>query len=76
MLITHRTNVIGVTTELLLLRDGVLQMYGPSAEVLAEISKLNKDYVQAANKKNKHTETSTSNQDDNDAPGNYVAIVA
>lgn len=76
VLITHRTNVIGVTTELLLLRDGVLQMYGPSAEVLAEISKLNKDYVQAANKKNKHTETSTSDQDDNDAPGNYVAIVA
>jgi len=76
VLITHRTNVIGVTTELLLLRDGALQMYGPSAEVLAEISKLNQEYVQAANKKNKHPDMSTSHQEDSAGPGNYVAIVA
>ncbi|OWW18996.1 peptidase [Noviherbaspirillum denitrificans] len=34
VLITHRTSVIGVTNKLLLLRDGVAQMFGPTNEVL------------------------------------------
>lgn len=34
VVITHRTNVIGVTNKLLLLRDGVLNMFGPTNDVL------------------------------------------
>jgi ATP-binding cassette subfamily C exporter for protease/lipase len=35
VLITHRTSVIGVTTKLLLLRDGMADMFGPTEQVLA-----------------------------------------
>lgn len=37
VLITHRTNIIGATTKLLLLRDGVAEMYGPTQQVLAAL---------------------------------------
>ncbi|MEA5097866.1 MAG: ATP-binding cassette domain-containing protein, partial [Burkholderiaceae bacterium] len=39
VLITHRTSIIGATTKLLLLRDGVAQMFGPSGQVLQELAK-------------------------------------
>jgi ATP-binding cassette, subfamily C, bacterial exporter for protease/lipase len=39
VLITHRPNIIGVTQKLLLLKDGVPQMFGPTAQVLAELAK-------------------------------------
>ncbi len=38
VLITHRTNAIGVTNKLLLLQGGVAHMFGPTAEVLAELT--------------------------------------
>lgn len=38
VLITHRTSVIGVTNKLLLLRDGIAQMFGPTNEVLAALT--------------------------------------
>ena len=34
VLITHRTSIISITTRLLLLRDGALEMYGPTQAVL------------------------------------------
>ncbi len=34
VLITHRTNAIGITNKLLLLRDGVVEMFGPTNAVL------------------------------------------
>ena len=34
ILITHRTSIIGITNKLLLLRDGVTQMFGPTQDVL------------------------------------------
>jgi ATP-binding cassette subfamily C exporter for protease/lipase len=34
VLITHRTSIIGITTRLLLLRDGSLEMFGPTNLVL------------------------------------------
>lgn len=37
VLITHRTNVIGITGKLLLLRDGVVEMFGPTNQVLAAL---------------------------------------
>ncbi|MDB5890828.1 MAG: peptidase [Polaromonas sp.] len=39
VLITHRSGAINVTNKLLLLRDGVAQMFGPTAQVLADIAK-------------------------------------
>ncbi|HEY8025587.1 MAG TPA: type I secretion system permease/ATPase [Burkholderiaceae bacterium] len=46
VLITHRTSIIGVTTKLLFLRDGVAQMYGPTAEVLKALQQSNQQQVQ------------------------------
>jgi ATP-binding cassette subfamily C exporter for protease/lipase len=37
ILITHRTSIIGVTNKLLLLRDGVGEMFGPTEQVLAAL---------------------------------------
>jgi ATP-binding cassette subfamily C exporter for protease/lipase len=37
ILITHRTNVIGITNKLLLLRDGQAEMYGPTDQVVAAL---------------------------------------
>lgn len=38
VLITHRTSAIGVTNKLLLLQGGVAHMFGPTAEVLTELT--------------------------------------
>ncbi|MBA2964802.1 MULTISPECIES: type I secretion system permease/ATPase [Ramlibacter] len=38
VLITHRTSAIGVTTKLLLLRNGSQEMFGPTAKVLADLT--------------------------------------
>ena len=38
VLITHRTSIIGITTKLLLLRDGISQMFGPTEQVLAALN--------------------------------------
>jgi ATP-binding cassette, subfamily C, bacterial exporter for protease/lipase len=46
ILITHRTSVIGSTTKLLLLRDGVAHMYGPTDQVLAAINQQNAQAAQ------------------------------
>jgi ATP-binding cassette subfamily C exporter for protease/lipase len=40
VLITHRTSVIGITSKLLLLREGHTHMMGPTADVLSEIGKV------------------------------------
>lgn len=41
VLITHRTSIISVTSKLLLLRDGVAQMYGPTDQVLNALNQAN-----------------------------------
>lgn len=38
VLVTHRTTILAVTTRLLLMRQGVLQAFGASAQVLAELA--------------------------------------
>ncbi|HEY0846090.1 MAG TPA: ATP-binding cassette domain-containing protein, partial [Noviherbaspirillum sp.] len=48
VLITHRTSVIGATNKLLLLRDGVVQGFGPTNEVLAALNKANQQMAQQA----------------------------
>jgi len=40
VLITHRGSVLGVTTKLLLLRQGEREMFGPTAQVLADLTTL------------------------------------
>lgn len=39
VVITHRTSIIAATSKLLLLREGVLQLFGPTDQVLAELGK-------------------------------------
>lgn len=41
VLITHRTSALSTTNKLLLLKDGVGQLFGPRDAVLAELAKLN-----------------------------------
>jgi ATP-binding cassette subfamily C exporter for protease/lipase len=48
VLVTHRTNIIGATTKLLLLRDGAPQAFGPTADVLAALQKANQQAAQPA----------------------------
>ena len=48
VLITHRTSALATTNKLLLLRDGMAQMFGPRDQVLAELSKLNQQQTQQA----------------------------
>lgn len=47
ILITHRTSIITATSKLLFLRDGVIQMFGPSSQVLAELAKQQQQAQQA-----------------------------
>ena len=47
VLITHRTSAIGVTNKLLLLRDGVAEMFGPTQQVLAALAEANQKQAQA-----------------------------
>lgn len=47
VLITHRTSAISVTNKLLLLRDGMLAMFGPTNQVLAALQEQNQKLVEA-----------------------------
>lgn len=47
VLITHRTTALSTTNKLLLLRDGMAQLFGPSDQVLAEIAKLSQQSKQS-----------------------------
>lgn len=47
VLITHRTSVIGVTNKLLLLREGVGEMFGPTDQVLAALQQNAQKQLQA-----------------------------
>lgn len=47
VLITHRTNVIGATTKLLVLRDGQLAAYGPTNQVMAALQEANQKQLEA-----------------------------
>lgn len=48
VLITHRTNIIGATNKLLLVRDGVAQAFGPTNQVLNAIAQANQQALQQA----------------------------
>jgi len=48
VLITHRTSVISATTKLLLLRDGVVNMFGPTQEVLKALQEQNQRAIAQA----------------------------
>lgn len=47
VLITHRTSIIGITNKLLLLRDGIAAMYGPTDQVLAALQQATQQQSQA-----------------------------
>jgi len=46
VLITHRTSVIGATNKLLMMRDGVAAMFGPTRDVLAALNEANQKALQ------------------------------
>jgi ATP-binding cassette subfamily C exporter for protease/lipase len=46
VLITHRTSILGVTSKLLLLRDGAAQAFGPRDQVLAALNQANQQAQQ------------------------------
>ncbi|GAB3412919.1 type I secretion system permease/ATPase [Massilia agilis] len=48
VLITHRTSAIGATNKLLLMRDGMGQMFGPTQDVLNALNEQNKKAMLAA----------------------------
>jgi ATP-binding cassette, subfamily C, bacterial exporter for protease/lipase len=48
VLITHRTSVIGVTSKLLLLKDGMAQMFGPTNDVMAALQQAQQQQLQQA----------------------------
>lgn len=48
VLITHRTSALSTTNKLLLLRDGMAQLFGPTGQVLAELAKTNQQKAQQA----------------------------
>lgn len=48
VIITHRTSALATTNKLLVLRDGVAQLFGPRDQVLAELNKANQQQVQRA----------------------------
>jgi ATP-binding cassette subfamily C exporter for protease/lipase len=48
VLITHRTSIIGITTKLLLMRDGSVHAFGPTNQVLAALQETNAKALQAA----------------------------
>lgn len=50
VVISHRNTTIGVTTKLLLLKEGVVQMFGPTQEVLRDLAKANQPPVPAGTK--------------------------
>ena len=47
VLITHRTSAIGVTNKLLVLQGGVAHMFGPTAQVLTDLTKAAQQQAQA-----------------------------
>ena len=47
VLITHRTSAIGITNKLLLLRDGAVELFGPTKQVLQALQEKNQKQMQA-----------------------------
>jgi ATP-binding cassette, subfamily C, bacterial exporter for protease/lipase len=45
VMITHRASTLAVTNKLLVLKDGVAQMFGMTLEVLENLSKLNQQQI-------------------------------
>ena len=47
VLITHRTSIIGATNKLLVLREGLAHMFGPTEDVLRALQEANQKVLQA-----------------------------
>ncbi|SEP86783.1 type I secretion system permease/ATPase [Nitrosomonas ureae] len=60
VLITHRTSILGATSKLLLLQDGMVKMFGPTKEVIETLTK--QQQTQQALLAQKKAENQTANQ--------------
>jgi len=48
VLITHRSSILGATNKLLVLKEGSVQAFGPTQQVMAAIQEANKKAIEAA----------------------------
>lgn len=48
VLITHRSSILGATNKLLVLKEGTVQAFGPTQQVMAAIQEANKKAIEAA----------------------------
>lgn len=64
VLITHRTSILGATTKLLLLQDGMAKLFGPTNQV---VEALKQQQAQAVQKRLENTAPATTSTTDNTA---------
>jgi ATP-binding cassette subfamily C exporter for protease/lipase len=57
VLITHRMSALSASTKLLVLRDGQVQMFGPTAKVIAAMNEANQQQAQLAMKQKAAADT-------------------
>lgn len=68
VLITHRTSILGATSKLLLLQDGMVKMFGPTKEVIETLTK--QQQTQQALLAQKKAENQTASQGSQTADAN------
>ncbi|MEO5932077.1 MAG: type I secretion system permease/ATPase [Duganella sp.] len=68
VLITHRTSAIAATTKLLLLRDGIAAMFGPTNQVLAALNEQNQKQIEAQRAAQQPAQQQVAPQQGNPAP--------
>ena len=68
VLITHRTSAIAATTKLLLLRDGIAAMFGPTNQVLAALNEQNQKQIEAQRAAQQPAQQQMAAQQGNPAP--------
>ncbi|NHZ89345.1 type I secretion system permease/ATPase [Massilia sp. CCM 8733] len=62
VLITHRPAAINVSTKLLVLRDGAVQMFGPTAQVLQAIQEANQKLIEAQQQQQRQQQAAQAGQ--------------
>lgn len=62
LMITHRASTLAVTNKLLVLKDGVLQMFGLTGEVLENLTKLNQQQIKKTQSQSVDIKNSTTEE--------------
>jgi ATP-binding cassette subfamily C exporter for protease/lipase len=75
VLITHRTSVLGATTKLLLLRDGMVHAFGPRDQVLTALNQATQQAQQAAQQQALASQSVPQNAADSEPPADTQARI-